>query len=61
MKTTKSLHEMDAKIQELKKAALELKSLSDDNPAVFRNCARILAGVKMLEMNISDLIPENWA
>ena len=59
MKSKDELHEMDAKIQMLKKAAQELKDSSDDFPAVFRNCARILASIKMLEINVSDLIQEN--
>ncbi|MFO7986378.1 MAG: hypothetical protein R6U38_10955 [Desulfatiglandaceae bacterium] len=59
MKSKNNLHEMDAKIQTLKKAAQELKDSSDDFPAVFRNCSRILASIKMLEINVSDLIQEN--
>lgn len=59
MKSKNNLHEMDAKIQTLKKAAQELQDSSDDFPAVFRNCSRILASIKMLEINVSDLIQEN--
>ena len=39
----------------IKKAAQELKALSRRVPAVDRNAARILASVKMLEINISDV------
>jgi len=50
---------MDEKIQAIKKAALELKELSGGIQAVDRNADRILASVKMLEINVSDVI-EIW-
>jgi hypothetical protein len=44
-----------AKIESLKKTTLELARTSgEDFPALYRNALRILAGVKMLEINISD-------
>jgi hypothetical protein len=47
---------INAKIQLLKKTAQELNRIGEDFPAVARNTARILASVKMLEINISDLV-----
>jgi hypothetical protein len=47
---------MDAKIQLLKKTTEELNQLSKDFPAVARNTVRIRASVKMLEINVSDLV-----
>jgi hypothetical protein len=46
---------MAEKIQAIKKAATELKHMSGDIQAVDRNADRILASVKMLEINISDV------
>lgn len=51
-----NLKEMNQKIQNLKKTALELKATADAFPALYRNCSRILASIKMLEMNVSDLV-----
>ena len=50
------LVEMDAKIQIMKKAALELESMTGDFPALSRNLVRILSSIKMLELNLSDVI-----
>jgi chaperonin cofactor prefoldin len=50
------LNKINAKIQLLKKTAQELNRIGEDFPAVARNTARILASVKMLEINISDLV-----
>jgi hypothetical protein len=43
------------KIKALKDTATELKRLSEGIPAVERNVDRILASIKMLEINVSDL------
>lgn len=51
-----NINEINNKIQLMKKMAEELNSVGDDFPAIARNTVRILASVKMLEMNISDLI-----
>jgi hypothetical protein len=40
----------------LKKTAKELAQMGDDFPALKRNTARILASIKMLEINISDIV-----
>jgi len=50
------LRKMDAHIKKIKRAAQELKELSGGLPAVDRNADRILASVKMLEINISDVL-----
>ena len=44
------------KIQAMKKLAMELQDQADQFPALFRNTARILASLKMLELNISDMV-----
>jgi hypothetical protein len=49
------LKELDGKIQSMKKAAEELKQMGEDFPALYRNISRVLAGIKMLELNISDV------
>jgi hypothetical protein len=47
--------DMVEKIRLLKQTATELKRISGGIQAVDRNVDRILASVKMLEINISDL------
>lgn len=49
------LKELDRKIQSMKKTAEELKQMGEDFPALFRNISRVLASIKMLELNISDV------
>jgi len=51
----REIRKIDTRIKAIKKAAEELKELSTEIPAVDRNTARILASVKMLEINISDV------
>lgn len=51
----REIRKIDTRIQAIKKAAQELKELSGKFPAVDRNAARILASVKMLEINVSDV------
>jgi hypothetical protein len=50
------LNAINAKIQGIKKAAEELKHLGNKFPAVSRNADRILASIKMLEINITDCV-----
>ena len=50
------IKEIDTKIQLLKKTTEELNQLCQDFPAIARNTVRILASVKMLEINVSDLV-----
>jgi hypothetical protein len=49
------IENMAQKIQALKQTATELKRLSGGIQAVDRNVDRILASIKMLEINVSDL------
>jgi hypothetical protein len=48
--------EMAEKIRAIKEAATELQNISGGIQAVKRNVDRILASVKMLEINISDTL-----
>ena len=50
------LDAINAKIQLMKKTAEELKRIGEEFPAIARNTVRILASVKMLEINVSDLV-----
>ena len=50
------LNLINSKIQLMKHTAEELKALGEDFPALSRNMVRILASLKMLEINISDLV-----
>ena len=50
------INEINTKIQLLKKTAQELNRMGEDFPALARNSARILASVKMLEINVTDLV-----
>ncbi len=52
----KEIKKLDTRIKVIKKAAQELKELSGELPAVDRNVERILASVKMLEINVSDVL-----
>jgi hypothetical protein len=51
-----NIEDMAKKIELLKQTATELKRISGGIQAVDRNVDRILASVKMLEINISDLV-----
>jgi hypothetical protein len=51
-----NIKDMDARIKTIKSAAEELKKMSGSFPAVEKNTSRILASVKMLEINISDYL-----
>jgi hypothetical protein len=50
------LKKINAKIQLLKKTAEELKLMGENFPTIERNCVRILASIKMLEINVSEVI-----
>jgi len=56
MMTPNELRKIDEKIQVMKRTAQELNRLGDNFPALARNTVRILASIKMLEINISDLV-----
>ena len=54
----REIKKLDTRIKAIRKAAQELKEFGAGIPAVNRNADRILASVKMLEINITDLLPE---
>ena len=56
MPTENELKKIDDKIKLLSNTAKELKILADNIPAITRNTTRLLASVKMMELNISDYI-----
>ncbi len=51
-----NIKEINKKIQLMKQTVLELNQIGKDFPAIARNTVRIMASVKMLEINISDLV-----
>ena len=51
-----ALKEIDDRIRLLKKTAEELKQMAHEFPALERNTTRILASIKMLEINVSDIV-----
>jgi len=53
--TRGELRKLDTRIKTIKRAAQELKQLSGGIQAIDRNAERILASLKMLEINISDV------
>jgi len=59
MMNRRDIKKIDTRIQAIKKAAQELKKFSGGIQAVDRNADRVLASVKMLEINISDLLEIN--
>jgi hypothetical protein len=50
------LNQINKKIQLMKQTAQELNQIGKDFPAIVRNTVRIMASIKMLEINISDLV-----
>jgi hypothetical protein len=57
MTDPKNLKAMAQQIAVIRKAALELKDLAGDSfPTVEKNADRILASVRMLELNVSDIV-----
>jgi hypothetical protein len=50
------LTEINNHIQLMKETAENLNRLGEDFPAISRNTARILASIRMLEINISDVL-----
>ncbi|RJR38530.1 MAG: hypothetical protein C4576_22215 [Desulfobacteraceae bacterium] len=49
---------MDARVRALRRSAEELKKMAEDFPALYRNTSRVLASIKMLELNLSDLVDQ---
>jgi len=56
MKAARDLREINAKIQLMQDAATELKRLGRGFPALDRNVARISASLKMLALNVTDIV-----
>jgi len=56
MQSTIDMDNLRRNIQSARKAVEELKRLGEDFPAVARNAERMLASLKMLEINVSDVI-----
>jgi len=56
MTTENELKKIDDKIKVLRNTAEELKGLAENIPTITRNTSRLLASVKMMELNISDCI-----
>ena len=56
MDPLKELPEIAKKIQAMKETAEELNRMAEEFPALARNTVRILASIKMLEINISDTV-----
>jgi hypothetical protein len=52
----KDIKAIDDKIKTLRRTAEDLERLTANIPAINKNTARILASVKMLELNISDCV-----
>lgn len=50
------MNHMHLNIQFARKAVEELKRLGEDFPAVARNAERMLASLKMLEINVADVV-----
>jgi hypothetical protein len=56
MKSTIDIERLQQNIQQARQSVEELRRLGEDFPAVARNAERILASLKMIEINVSDLI-----
>jgi len=56
MQPTIEMDNLHRNIQSARKAVEELKRLGENFPAVARNAERMLASLKMLEINVSDVI-----
>ena len=56
MPPTIEMDNLHLNIQSARQAVEELKRLGEDFPAVARNAERMLASLKMLEINVSDVI-----
>jgi len=56
MKAQYDIKKINDKIRVLKRTAEELNRMGEDFPALARNSTRILASIKMLELNVSDLV-----
>ena len=56
MDTPIEMERLNLSIQRARQAVEDLRRLGEDFPAVARNAERILASLKMLEINVSDIV-----
>lgn len=56
MTPSQELAVLNEKIDDLKNTALFLDARTADFPALHQNIKRVLASVKMLELNLSDVL-----
>lgn len=56
MKNSPNLVELNTKIRQVKQLLTELEADADLFPALSKNSKRALASLKMLELNISDIV-----
>ena len=56
MKNFSNLKEVNDKILKIKQLLIELEAEAKQFPALERNSKRALASIKMLELNISDIL-----
>jgi hypothetical protein len=56
METQIDLNKINDRIRSLKETAEELSRMAGAFPALEKNTARILASIKMLELNASDAV-----
>ena len=56
MKNSPDLNMVNDKILKIKQLLLELETEAKQFPALARNSKRALASIKMLELNISDIV-----
>jgi archaellum component FlaC len=56
MKTSSELEQLNNKILDVKRLLSEIAQEAEDFPALLRNSKRALTSVKMLELNLSDVI-----
>ena len=56
MSAQNDIKKIDDKIRVLKRTAEELNQMGEDFPALARNSIRIMASIKMLELNVSDIV-----
>jgi hypothetical protein len=56
MQPSIDIENLNLNIRSARKAVEELKRLGENFPAVARNAERMLASLKMLEINVSDVV-----
>jgi hypothetical protein len=56
MSAQKDVKKIYDNIRVLKRTAEELNRMGEDFPALARNSTRILASIRMLELNVSDVV-----